>query len=140
MFGPQVLLLLDARERQQVFDQPGHAPPLFAHDGEEPVARLRVIARRSLQGLDEADQRGERRAQFVAGVGDEVDAQTLDAPRFGLIAQGDERRHDFAVGRRERRDIDVEQPFDRHALAPLHRLGFAARHHPAARIDDVGRA
>ena len=51
-----------------------------------------------------------------------------------------QRRHDFAARRRERRDADVEQPFDRHALAPLHGLGFAARHHPAARVDDVGRA
>ena len=96
--------------------------------------------RRSLQSLDEADQRGERRAQLVAGVGDEVDAQTLDASRLGLIAQGDERRNDLALGRRQRRDSDVEQPFDRHALAPLHRLGFAARHHPTPRVDDVGRA
>jgi hypothetical protein len=102
--------------------------------------RSRAFVRRSLQGLDEADQRGERRAQLVAGVGDEIDAQTFDAPRFRLIAQGDERRHDFALGRRKRRDSDVEQPFDRHALAPLHGLRFAARHHPAARIDHVGRA
>ena len=69
-----------------------------------------------------------------------VHAQSLDASRFRLVAQGDERRHDFALGRRERSDIDVEQPFDRHALAPLHRLGFAARHHPAPRVENVGRA
>ena len=139
-FGPEVLLLLDARERQQVFDQPGHAAPLFAHDGEETIARLRVVVRRALQGLDEADQRGERRAQFMAGVGDEVDAQPLDPPGLGLIAQGEQRRHDFAVRRRQRRDIHVEQPFDRHALAPLHGLRFAARHHPAAGVNDVGSA
>ena len=135
-----MLLLLDAGKRQQVLDQPGHAPPLLTHDGEEAVARLRVIVRRALQGLDEAEQRSERGAQLVTGVGDEVDAQPLDAPSLGLVAQGDERRHDFAVRRRERRDGDLEQPFDRHAFAPLHRLGLAARHHPAARVDDVGGA
>ncbi len=43
--------------------------------------------RRALQGLDEANQRGERRTQLMARVGDEVDAQPLDPPRFGLIAQ-----------------------------------------------------
>ena len=37
---PKVLLLLDARQGQQVLDQPGHASPLIAHDGEEAVARL----------------------------------------------------------------------------------------------------
>ena len=76
----------------------------------------------------------------MTGVGDEVDAQALDPPRFCLVAQSEQRRHDFAVGRGERRDADVEQPFDRHAFAPLDGFGFAARHHPPARVDDVGGA
>ena len=135
-----MLLLLNARQRQQVLDQPRHPPPLLAHDGQEPVAGLRVVMRRALQGLDEADERSERGAQFMTGVGDEVDAQALDPPRFGLIAERDQRRHDFAVARRERGDADVKQPFDRHPFAPLHGLGFAARHHPTPRVDDVGGA
>ncbi len=77
-----VLLLFDARKRQQIVDQARHAAPLFAHDGEKLVARPRIVARRTLQRLDEAEHRGERRAQFVAGVGDEVGAHALDAPRL----------------------------------------------------------
>jgi len=34
-----------------------------------------------LQSLDKTEQRGQRRAQFVTGVGDEVDAHPLDAAR-----------------------------------------------------------
>ena len=99
-----------------------------------------VVVRRALEGLDETDQRSKRGAQFMAGVGDEVDPQALDPPRLGLIAQRDQGRHDFAVFGRERRDADVKQPFDRHPFAPLHGLGFAARHHPTARVDDIGGA
>ena len=77
---PHVLLLLDARQRQQVVDQPRHAASLLAHDGEKLVARLGVVVRRALQRFDETEHRGERRAQFVAGVGDEVDPHALEPP------------------------------------------------------------
>ena len=136
-----MLLLLDARQRQEIVDQPRHAPALLAHDGKESVARLRVVARRALQGLDEAEQRGERRAQFVAGVGDEVDAHPLDAARLGQIAQGQQRRDDLAAVGGERRDGDLEQPLDRHALAPQRRLALRRSPSPRrTRVDDVGRA
>ena len=36
-----VLVELDARQRQQVLDQPAHARRLSAHDREKPLARLR---------------------------------------------------------------------------------------------------
>ena len=61
-------------------------------------------------------------------------------PQLGQIAQGQQGRHDLVGGGRERRDADLEQPLDRHPLAPRRRLGFAARHHAPHRVDDVGRA
>ena len=47
-----------------------------------------VVAGVAAQGLDEAGQRGQRRAQLVAGVGQEVGAGALGAAQLGLVAQG----------------------------------------------------
>ena len=104
-----VLFLLDSREREEIVDQAGHPASLFAHDGEEFVARLRIGVRGALQGFDEAQQRGQRRAQFVARVGDEVGAHPLHPPRFRQIAQGQQRSDDRACVGGERRDADLEQ-------------------------------
>ena len=65
-------------KRQQVVDQARHAGRLPLHDGEEFLARRGIVLGGALQRLDEAEQRGERRAQFVAGIGDEVGAHFLD--------------------------------------------------------------
>ena len=46
--GPQMLLLLDMRQGQQIVDQPRHAPALIAHDREKPVPRHGVRAGRAL--------------------------------------------------------------------------------------------
>ena len=85
--GTAVRVELDARQRQQIVDQPRHAPRLLLHDGEEAIARLGVVAGRALQGLDEAGQRRQRRAQFVAGVGDEVGAHLFDAAQRRQIME-----------------------------------------------------
>ena len=69
------------RDSRRVVDQAGHAVRLRLHDLEEPLARGGVVARRPLQGFDEAGQRGERSAQLVAGIGDEVGAHLLDPPQ-----------------------------------------------------------
>ena len=53
---------------------------------------LRVGLRRALQGLDETEQRGQRRAQFVAGVGDEIGAHALDAARLREVAKRQQHR------------------------------------------------
>ena len=84
---------LDARERQQIVDQPRHARRLRLHDGEKALARRRIVARRSLQRLDEAGERGERRAQLVARIGDEIGAHLLDPPQRREIAE----RHQHEV-------------------------------------------
>ena len=75
----RVLVQLDARQRQQVLDQARHALGLLLHDRRKRSLRLGVVARRPPQGLDEADQAGQRRLQLVAGVGDEIGAQLLGA-------------------------------------------------------------
>ena len=92
--GAAMRIEFDARQRQQIVDQPRHAPRLLLHDGEEALARLGVVARRALQGLDEAGQRGERRAQFVAGIGDEVGAHFLDPAQRREIVKG----HQHEIG------------------------------------------
>src|SRR5262249_19803472 len=85
---------LDPRQRQQIVDQPRHAERLLFHDGEKALARGGIIARRPLQRLDEAGERGERRPQFVAGVGDEIGTHLLDPAQRGEIAD----RHQYEVG------------------------------------------
>ncbi len=86
--GRNVLVQLDPAQRQQIGDQPPHAVGLDGHDVEKLVARLGVVLGVALQGFDEARQRGQGRAQFVAGVGQEVDAHHFHAAGVGLVAQG----------------------------------------------------
>jgi len=75
---------LDARQAQQVVDQAVHALRLVRHDAQEPRLCRRVVGGGAAQGVDEADQAGERCAQLVAGIGDEVRAhpfhRTLPCP------------------------------------------------------------
>ena len=101
--GPLMRAQLDARQRQQIVDQPRHAPGLRLHDAEEAFARRRIVARRALQGLDEAGERGERRAQLVAGIGDEVGAHLLDPPDRREIVHGDDHDAGAAARRRQAR-------------------------------------
>ena len=74
---------LQARQRQQPLDDTLHALGLLRHEGE--VARLLVgVELERLQGLHEARQHRERRADLVRHVGDEV------APHgFGLLDRRD---------------------------------------------------
>ncbi len=83
-----MLVGLDPRQRDQVVDQPLHPPRLARHDAQEARADRRLVgAVGILERLDEADQAGERRAQFVAGVGDEIDAHPLGRARRAMIAE-----------------------------------------------------
>ena len=58
---------------------------------EEPVAGDGIVLGVAAQGLDEAGERGQGRAQLVAGVGQEIDAHALRPARVGLVAQHHER-------------------------------------------------
>ena len=84
---PQMRVELDAREREQVVDEAGHAGCLRLHDAQKAFARRGIIARRPLQRLDEAGERGERRAQLMARIGDEIGAHLLDAPQRREIVE-----------------------------------------------------
>ena len=72
-----MLVLLDPGQRQQIVDQPAHAPGLHAHDVEEFLARLGIVLGVALERVDEAGDRGQRRAQLVAGIGDEIGPRLL---------------------------------------------------------------
>ena len=91
------------------------------------LARLGVVARRAGQRLDEAGQRRERRAQLVAGVGDEVRAHAFDHQLLGQLAQSDQSRaraqpdrHDLDPERARRRSRQVQVELGR--AVPLQRL------------------
>jgi hypothetical protein len=82
---------LDPRQRHQIVDEAAHALCLAEHDLEESLARGRVAGGvLVLQRLEEADQRRQRGAQFVAGIGDEVDAHLLGGAGLAEIAETDE--------------------------------------------------
>ncbi len=131
LVGRQMRLHLDPAERQQIVDQPRHAAGLLGHDVEKAFLGFGVLAGGPLQGLDEADQRGERGAQLVARIGDEVLAHPVGALLLGEIAHA--RQHQpgrvgRASGGREGRQGGVDPPFDRHSLQIAHsdrRLGLA---------------
>lgn len=120
---------LDARERQEVVDQPRHAQGLHPHDAEEALPRLGVVPGRALQGLDEAEQRSEGRAQLVAGIGDEIDPHRLEALGRGEVAQ---EQHDVRPGppglaALHRADLHLEGALGRHPrrIERLQRLAGA---------------
>ena len=57
------------------------------HDGEKAVMRPTVVAGRAPQGLDEAEESGERGAQLMARIGHEVRPHLLAALRCRQVVQ-----------------------------------------------------
>lgn len=84
-----MFIQFDAGEGEQVFDQAAHTRGFHAHDAEELFAGRCIIARMAAQGVDEAGDGGERGAQFVAGIGDEIGAHPFGAFDRGEIVQQD---------------------------------------------------
>ncbi len=119
-----MLVQLDAAERQQIVDQPRHAQRLLAHDGQEPVAGGDVVLGVATQGLDEAGQGRERRAELVAGVGQEVGPHALVAPGVGLVAHAEQGQALGPLGGEGLGDR-APDPVQRAALLE-HRLGLDA--------------
>ena len=138
--GPAVRIQLDPRQRQQVVDQPRHAPRLLLHDGEEALPRLGVVARRALQGLDEAGKRRQRRAQLVAGIGDEVGAHLFGAAQRGEVMK--HHQHQIGLVRirlaPDRHHDRLEPAVARHALGIFDTLLFAAGIGAADRLVQLG--
>ena len=100
-----MLVLLDARQHQQVIDQAAHAVRLFGHDAEEAFARRGILARRAAQGFDEPCQSGDRRLQLVAGIGNEIGPHALGAAQRRSVVQDDQGQR--AVGRRPRQPTQM---------------------------------
>ena len=96
-----MLVLLDARQHQQVVDQAAHALGLLGHDAEEALARGGIVARRAAQGLDEAGQARDRRLELVAGIGDEVGAHALGAAQRRGVVQHDQGERPIGRGARQ---------------------------------------
>ena len=99
--GPCMFVLLDARQHQEVVDQAAHAVGLFGHDAQEPLARRRILAGRAAQGLDETRQAGDRRLEFVAGIGHEIGAHALGAAQGRSVVQHDQRQRAVGGGPRQ---------------------------------------
>ena len=130
----------DARQRQQIVDQPRHARRLALHDTKEFFARDRIVLRRALQGFDEAEQRGQRRAQFVAGIGDEVGAHFLDPAQRRQIVEGHHQNIGVIAGETHRRDKSLEPAVERHTLEEFDTLGFAGLAGAPDRVDQFRHA
>ena len=84
MFGE-----FNPRQAQQIVDQAVHPRALLGHDPQKALLRRGVVGGRPAEGLDKADQGGERRAQLVADVGDEIGAHPLDHSLARAIRQND---------------------------------------------------
>ncbi len=136
--GPPVRIEFDARQRQQIVDQPRHAARLLLHDRQKTLARLGVVARRTLQRLDEAGQRRKRGTQFVTGVGDEIGAHFLDAAQRRQIAKGQQHEvRDARIGRAlDRHSNRLEPAIDRHPFGIFDALLFAPR---TSAVDRLGQ-
>src|SRR5262249_49815005 len=130
----------DTREREQVIDQPRHAARLSFHYFDDPFARYRIVARRALQGIDKAGERGERRAQFVAGVGDEIGAHLLDPPQRREILPADKTEATLEAGRgagqSDGRDRAREPAVDWYAFKEFHPLRLVGRDGAPDGFDD----
>jgi hypothetical protein len=90
-------LRLDPRQRDQVFDHPLHPPRLVVDDrGEAPAGLAIELPILVVECLGIAEDGGERRAQLVAGIGDEIDPHALGGMGLAAIGEADEAR---AVGK-----------------------------------------
>ena len=137
-----MLVELDARQRQKIVDQPAHAPGFHAHDVEEAFARVGIVLGVAAQRVDEAADRGQGRAQFVAGIGDEIGAHLLGAAHGGQIVQLNQ--HQARIGRRHcgphARDKGFVMALDRHQKTESDGFRLAARQHAVDRFQHRRRA
>ena len=88
--GAHTLFRLDPAERQEIADETVHPARLALHDGQKALARRAVVAGGPQQCFDEPHERGQRRAQFVADIGDEIAAHLEGFLHRRAILEGDE--------------------------------------------------
>ena len=131
---------LDPAQRQQRIDQPRHARGLLGHDRQEALARAGIALGAALQRLDEAAQRGQRRAELVAGIGDEIGAHLVDALDLGQVAQQHQDAAAPLAAARQRRDRRRHAPADRNALGVGDRDGAPALGRGRHRVEEFRRS
>ena len=92
-------------EHEQRPGQPRQPARLAFDHAEELVARRRLVLGAGLQHLDGGDDRGERRAELVGGVGRELALHALVARALGLVLDDEDR----VLAARRRRDAGDEE-------------------------------
>ena len=92
----RLLARVEPCQPEQVLHQPLHPAGMTGDDFEEPP-RLRLLGRGVEQGLDVALNRGERRAQLVRDIGDEIAPHAIGAPEIGDVVEDE---HGAARARR----------------------------------------
>ncbi len=118
------------RQHQQLFDQPGRAVDAGRKSRHRHCTR--VVARRSLQALDLQFQRGQRGAQFVGRIGDEMflRLEGMPHPAEQQVEFLHQRTHLVGQSRIAHRRQIVCLPFRELAPHPRHRCQRAAHHPP----------
>ena len=102
--GQIVLFRLYPRERHEVADQILQAAPFALYRSQELVADLRIeIVDILAQSFDIAEDRGEGRAQLVAGIGHEIGVRAADV-RLGRLV------HEFDNGKPAIQILAVDPP------------------------------
>ena len=117
-----MLAHFDPAQREKVIDEPRHARGLLAHDAEKARPCYRIVAGAPLQGLDEADERSERRAQLMARIGNEIRAHAPKPVLVGEVAQRNDDARSVLVrrGLRHGRERNPNAPVERNALLDFH--------------------
>jgi len=115
-------LALEAGQFQQLLGHLGQGVHLGFHALEEVPCGGRIADGAVAQRLDEGLQGGDRRAQFVGGVGDKVAPQPHDAAQVAEILQDDHAADAGGVGHRRGDDVQVQpaaEEFDGGGLLAL---------------------
>ncbi|MGY3405088.1 hypothetical protein ACVWZV_001201 [Bradyrhizobium sp. GM5.1] len=102
-----------------------------------------IVLGLALERVDEAGQRGQRRAQLVAGIGDEIGPHFLDPAQRRLVVKGHQHAFVGAAkgGRhRHRRDGQLHPAIDRDMVEIGRAPRLGGRDRLAQRRDDLGRA
>ena len=133
---------LDPGQGQQRPGQAVHPLGVLGEPVEEVVARLGVVLGALLQDLDRARDPGQRVAQLVGGVGDEVGFGELAAHLVGAVADDDEHgalvgqgpgRHRVGAVADPHRRVGGEAELGGATQVGQHRLGRAVRRGRAGR-------
>ena len=138
---PVGLLLqgLNARQQQERLHEPLQPLRLLLDVRQEAIALAGIVFRPRLEDLGRAHQRGERRAQLVGGVRDELPLGPREPGSFGQVPVRGDGAYDVSVRVPNRRGARLVQ----HAcsvetleldLMPLDRLAGGERTHVAAAL------